>query len=81
MFRMIESVASRVMADANLPPLPVGTAQRAPIPTEALAHFSRALLYEDRGDKAKAIEYYRKALQAFPNYTEASEGLRKAGGS
>jgi len=81
MFRMIESVASRVMADANLPPLPAGTAQRAPIPTEALAHFSRALLYEDRGDKAKAIEYYKKALQAFPSYAEASEGLRKAGGS
>lgn len=81
MYRMIESVAERVMADTKLPPLPAGTAQRTAVPTEALAHFSRALLYEDRGDKAKAIEYYRKALAAFPNYTEANEGLRKAGGS
>ncbi len=81
MFRMIESVAHRIMADANLPPLPAGTAQRATIPTEALAHFSRALLYEDRGDKAKAVEYYQKALAVFPSYTEASEGLRKARGS
>ena len=81
MFRMIESVANRVMADAKLPPLPAGMAQRAAVPTEALAHYSRALLYEDRGDKAKAIEYYRKALDVFPGYAEANEGLRKARGS
>ena len=48
---------------------------------EALALYSRALLYEDRGDKPKAIEYYQKALEVFPNYTEAREGLRKARGS
>jgi tetratricopeptide (TPR) repeat protein len=81
MYRMIQSVAERVMADAKLPPLPAGTATRAPVPTEALAFFSRALLYQDRGDKAKAVEYYRKALDVFPAYAEASEGLRKAQGS
>jgi tetratricopeptide (TPR) repeat protein len=67
--------------DANLPPLPAGTAQRPPVPTEALALFSRALLYQDRGDKAKAVEYYQKALDVFPAYSEASEGLKKAKGS
>jgi tetratricopeptide (TPR) repeat protein len=46
-----------------------------------VALFSRALLYQDRGDKAKAVEYYQKALGVFPAYTEASEGLRKARGS
>ena len=51
---------------------------RRAVPTEALALFSRALLYQDRGDKVKAAEYYRKALELFPSYTEASEGLRKA---
>jgi TolB-like protein len=81
MYRMIQSVAERVMADAKLPPLPAGTAARTPVPTEALAFFSRALLYQDRGDKAKAVEYYRKALDVFPAYAEASEGLRKAQGS
>jgi len=80
MFRMIQSVAERVMADNRLPQLPAGSAQRAPrqVPTEALALFSRALLYQDRGDKAKAIEYYQKALDVFPDYSEASEGLKKA---
>ena len=80
MFRMIESVAQAIMADTKLPPLPSSAAQRAG-PTEALAHFSRALLYLDRGDKPKAIEYYQKALAVFPNYAEANEGLRKARGS
>ena len=81
MFRMIESVARAIMTDTKLPPLPSGSAQRTAVPTEALAHFSRALLYEDRGDKPKAIEYYQKALAVFPNYAEANEGLRKARGS
>jgi tetratricopeptide (TPR) repeat protein len=43
--------------------------------------YSRALLYEDRGDKAKAIEYYQMAIDKFPEFTEAKEGLRKARGS
>ena len=81
MSRMIQSVAERIMVDAKLPPLPAGTAQRPAVPTEALALFSRALLYQDRGDKAKAVEYYQKALDVFPAYTEANEGLRKARGS
>ena len=81
MFRMIESVARAIMTDTRLPPLPAGSAQRSAVPTEALAHFSRALLYEDRGDKPKAIEYYQKALAVFPGYAEANEGLRKARGS
>jgi TolB-like protein len=81
MFRMIESVARSIMTDTKLPPLPASATQRGAVPTEALAHFSRALLYEDRGDKPKAIEYYQKALAVFPNYAEAGEGLRKARGS
>jgi TolB-like protein len=79
MMRMVESVGTLIMRDNRLPPLPAASAQRAPrqVPTEALVLFSRALLYQDRGDRAKAVEYYEKALQVFPEYTEASEGLRK----
>ncbi len=79
MMRMVESVGTLIMRDNRLPPLPAASAQRAPrpVPTEALVLFSRALLYQDRGDRAKAVEYYEKALQVFPEYTEASEGLKK----
>jgi TolB-like protein len=80
MYRMLQSVAELMMTDNRLPQLPVSSAQRASrqVPTEALGLFSRALLYQDRGDKAKALEYYQKALDVFPEYTEASEGLKKA---
>jgi len=78
MYRMVQSVAERVMADNRLPQLPAASAQRSrQVPTEALVLFSRALLYQDRGDKAKAIDYYQKALEVFPEYSEASEGLKK----
>ena len=50
------------------------------VPTEALTYYSRALLYQDRGDKAKATEFYRKAIDVFPDYAEANEGLKKISG-
>jgi TolB-like protein len=81
MSRMIHSVAERILAESKLPPLPASSAQRPAVPTEALAFFSRALLYHDRGDRQKAVEYYQKALDVFPSYAAASEGLRKARGS
>lgn len=79
LFDMINDVALAIMANTKLPPLPTGSAA-AParhIPTEALTYYSRALLYQDRGDKEKAQEFYNRALQVFPDYTEAKEGLQQ----
>lgn len=81
MYRIITSVAERIMTDTKLPALPSSQASRREVPTEALAHYSRALLYQDRGDRAKAIEYYKKALSVFPQYSEANDGLRKIEGN
>lgn len=81
MFRIVQSVAERIMQDTRLPPLAAGRTANPAVPTEALALYSRALLYQDRGDKAKAVEYYQKALAVFPDYAAASEGLRRLGGS
>jgi TolB-like protein len=83
LYRIIQSVAQRIATETKLPALPAtakGMAARE-VPTDALNLYSRALLYEDRGDKAKAIEYYTRALDRFPDFTEAREGLRKARGS
>ncbi len=80
LFRIIQSVAEKLMAETKLPPLPaeVSRAVKArDVPTEALTYYSRALQYQDRGDKAKATEYFNKALAVFPQYAEALEGLRK----
>lgn len=83
MFRIIQSVSDRVTEGTKLPPLPAAKAQASRarnVPTEALALYSRALLYQDRGDSKKAIEYYSAAIKAFPEYTEAQQGLRRLGG-
>ncbi len=82
MHRIVQSVAERIMQDTKLPALAAGNRPaRATIPTDALAMYSRALLYQDRGDKAKATEYYRKALAVFPEYAAAEEGLKRLGGN
>jgi TolB-like protein len=79
LFDIIQAVAVQIMADTKLPPLTGAQASAAKrdIPTDALTYYSRALLYQDRGENAKAAEYFRKALVAFPGYTEADEGLKK----
>jgi TolB-like protein len=79
LFDMIGELATSIMTNTKLPPLPTQQAQAEPrrIPTEALTYYSRALLYEDRGDTAKAVDYYNRALSVFPTYAEATEGLRR----
>lgn len=80
LFGIITDVAQRLMKDVNLPPLPKDVATERmsrQVPTEALTYYSRALLYHDRGQKDKAVEMYKAAIAAFPNYTEAQEGLKR----
>src|SRR5512143_2640893 len=63
MFKLIQSLAERLMAETKLPPLSaeVSRAVKARnVPTEALTYYSRALLYQDRGDKTKAAEFFSK---------------------
>jgi len=78
LFRIIQNVAQEILADLEFPPLPneIEAARTGrSIPTSALMFYSRALLYQDRGDTPRAVEFYRKALEAFPNYGEAQQGL------
>lgn len=79
-FRLLQSVAENLMKETKLPPLSVEQAKAVKarnVPTEALSYYSRALLYQDQGDKGKAADYFKKALAVFPNYSEAQEGLRR----
>jgi TolB-like protein len=80
MFRLLQSLAERLMAETKLPPLSAEQAKAVKarnVPTEALTYYSRALLYQDQGDRLKAAEFFKKAIEAFPDYAEAREGLRK----
>jgi TolB-like protein len=81
LFDIIRNVATRLMRDANLPALQrsASNEQRMnrQVPTEALTYYSRALLYQDRGQKDKAIEMYNRAITIFPDFAEAKEGLQR----
>ncbi len=79
MFDIIRNIAARLMKDANLPALQRQASDQRmgrQIPTEALTYYSRGLLYQDRGDKAKAADMFTHALGIFPQYAEAQEGLQ-----
>ncbi len=75
-FDMIPRLAQQLMRDANVPPLERRAMQEfrqanpAP-PTNAVMAYSRAVLYADRGEKDRAVEQYRRALTAFPSYSQA----------
>ena len=47
------------------------------VPTEALTDYSRGLMFEGRGDRAKAAEAFQRALTAYPDYPEARDGLQR----
>jgi TolB-like protein len=81
LFDVIKSASQRLMREASLPPLPASTQQQRmnrQIPTEALTFYSKALLYQDRGDRSRAAEMFQKAIDVFPEYSEAREGLQRA---
>ncbi len=77
-FDLVTRLAGQLMRDANLPPLE-HHADAAPAPRpatgaptqNAVMAYSRAVLYADRGDTQRAVEQYRRAIVAFPQYTQA----------
>lgn len=80
MFDIIRNIAARLMKDANLPALQRQASDQRTgrqVPTEALTYYSRALLFQDRGQKDKAVEMFNRALAIFPDYAEAQEGLQR----
>jgi len=80
MFQLLQSLSESLMAETKLPALSAearGAARGRSVPTEALTFYSRALLYQDRGDATRAADYFRKALEVFPQYAEAQAGLQK----
>jgi TolB-like protein len=79
LFRVVQALAQEVLADLEFPPLSseIEAARTGRnVPTDAVTLYGRALWYQDQDEPSRAAEYYRRALEVFPNYTEAQEGLR-----
>ena len=81
LFDIIRNVSTQLMRDANLPALQRGASNEQrmnrQVPTEALTYYSRALLFQDRGQKEKAVEMFNRAIEIFPDYAEAKDGLQR----
>lgn len=77
---IVQAVGEKITRAAGLPPYPAGSAPQA-VPTDAITAYSRGLLHEGRGDRAKASEFYQSALTAFPQFEEAREALARVRGS
>jgi TolB-like protein len=76
---IVQTVGEKITAAARLPPYPAGSAPPL-LPTDAITAFSRGLLNESRGERAKAIEFYQGAVAAFAEFEEAKDGLRRVRG-
>ncbi len=75
--RIIANLAEKVLAAVNLPQATATPARAPMVPAEAVTQYSLGLLYENEGDKTKAVEHYQRALTAFPEYAEAREGMQR----
>jgi TolB-like protein len=71
-----QTMGEKLTSAAGLPRYPAGSAP-VPIPTDAIIAYSRGLLHESRGDRAKASEFYQSALTAFPGFEDAAAGLKR----
>lgn len=75
---IVQAVADRIIGAMALGPYPPDVAaRRRALPTDALTEFSRGMMYENRGDRAKAADSYQRALSAAPDLNEAREGLQR----
>lgn len=74
--QMIADIASQLMSGKRLPAPPAGSVAMAPVSSDALVLFGRAVLAQDQGDKASAADYYQRALKLAPDFAAAREGLR-----
>lgn len=72
-------IADEFSKKLNLTP-PSGRAEVEAIPVRATIEFSRAVDFEDKGDTAKAMEFYQKALDVYPNHRDAQVALARLRG-
>jgi TolB-like protein len=80
LFDLVSELATRLTEEVDLPPLPDEVREERDareIPAEAMTLYARALLYEDQGETAQAVETYERITRDFPQYTEAREALEQ----
>ncbi|MDH5643570.1 MAG: tetratricopeptide repeat protein [Gemmatimonadota bacterium] len=80
LYQMVVELAGNLTEDVDLPALEDVEEleqQAREIPTEALTYYSRAIYFEDEGQTERAIQMYSRAVEEFPDYSEAQERLQQ----
>ncbi len=72
-------VADEFSKKLSLTP-PSGRPDVTAIPVRATIEYSRAVDFEDKGDAAKAMEHYQKALDIHPSHADAQRALARLRG-
>lgn len=83
-YDLIVDLAAKITHDVKLPAL--ASAEREArksreVPAEAITLFSRAQVYQDRGNKERAVELYERIAQQFPDLSQAKEALQQIRGT
>ena len=82
-YDLLVDLSTKIIGDIHLPPLPERTQESRKsrnIPPEAITLFSRAQVYEDGGQKDRAIELYRRLTNEFPDMVQAKQALEQLTG-
>ncbi len=82
-YAMVVQLADQVTRGVDLAPLSRQAMQQRKdreIPQEAVRLYTRAMLYEQRGNTDRAIELYTQVATQFPQYTEAQQQLEQLRG-
>jgi outer membrane protein assembly factor BamD (BamD/ComL family) len=77
---MITQIADTMVNGMKLPALDTKVSEAnveasKKVPFETVMLYSRGLAEEDKGNKAKAVEYYKASLNKFPSYEPSQKRL------
>jgi TolB-like protein len=82
-YSMVVQLADQITRGADLPVLSsqvMNQRLEREIPQEAVRLYTRAMLYEQRGNTERAVELYTQVTQEYPQYTEAQQALEQISG-
>jgi TolB-like protein len=82
-YPMVVQLADQITRGADLPALSsqvMNQRLEREIPQEAVRLYTRAMLYEQRGNTERAVELYTQVTREYPQYTEAQQALEQISG-
>jgi TolB-like protein len=82
LYGIVLEMAQRITAGVELPALAAAVRQARQarsnaLPRDAVILYSQAQYFQDRGQRERALELYRRVTTEFPALTEAKEALRR----